>query len=191
MVIETRAINYENYYKREIVISRGKIEIDNIWYGLTVESENELSIYVIDDYDVQYEYVSVEKPTNGNNDSNNNTEVPTDTSTQNPEGYNDNGDQIKTQDLQDCPVSGKAYDKNIFRMDDIAQIAPTWLQALIKADWGKRYGTPVDTHHIRKSKAKLEKLGQIIGEDGHQLLAAIYQEDTPIKIRITPTDSFI
>ena len=68
-------------------------------------------------------------------------------------------------------------------LDDIAQIAPTWLQALIKADWGKRYGTPVDTHHIRKSKAKLEKLGQIIGEDGHQLLAAIYQEDTPIKIR--------
>ena len=53
----------------------------------------------------------------------------------------------------------------------------------MKEDWGKRYGSPVDTHDIRKSKAKLEKLAQTIGEDGHYLLAAIYQEDTPTKIR--------
>jgi transposase len=68
-------------------------------------------------------------------------------------------------------------------LDDIAQIAPTWLQAHIKEDWGTRYGSPVDTHDIRKSKAKLEKLAQTIGEDGHYLLAAIYQEDTPTQIR--------
>ena len=68
-------------------------------------------------------------------------------------------------------------------LDDIAQIAPTWLQAHIKEDWGIRYGTPVDTHDIRKSKVKLEELAQTIGEDGHYLLAAIYQEDTPTKIR--------
>lgn len=68
-------------------------------------------------------------------------------------------------------------------LDDIAQIAPAWLQTHIKEDWGARYGTPVDTHDIRKSKAKLEKLAQTIGEDGHHLLAAIYQEDTPTKIR--------
>lgn len=68
-------------------------------------------------------------------------------------------------------------------LDDIAQIAPAWLQTHIKEDWGARYGTPVDTHDIRKSKAKLEKLAQTIGEDGHYLLAAIYQEDTPTKIR--------
>jgi transposase len=68
-------------------------------------------------------------------------------------------------------------------LDDIAQIALTWLQAHIKEDWGIRYGTPVDTHDIRKSKVKLEELAQTIGEDGHYLLAAIYQEDTPTKIR--------
>ncbi len=60
--------------------------------------------------------------TNGNDDSNNNIEVPTDTSTQNPEGYSDDGNQIKIQDLKDCKISGKAHDKNIFRMDDIAQM---------------------------------------------------------------------
>ena len=68
-------------------------------------------------------------------------------------------------------------------LDDITQIAPTWLKDHIKEDWGKRYGSPIDTHAIRKSKAKLEKLAQTIGEDGHYLLAAIYQEDAPTKIR--------
>jgi len=68
-------------------------------------------------------------------------------------------------------------------LDDIARMAPTWLKGHIKDDWGKRYGSPVDTHNIRKSKAKLEKLAQTIGEDGHYLLAAIYQEDTSTKIR--------
>jgi len=72
-------------------------------------------------------------------------------------------------------------------LDDIARIAPIWLQAHIKEDWGARYGTPVDTHDIRKSKAKLEKLAQTIGEDGHCLLAAIYQQDTPTKIRSLST----
>jgi transposase len=68
-------------------------------------------------------------------------------------------------------------------LDDIAQVAPDWLKDHLKEDWGKRYGSPVDTHAIRKSKAKLEKLAQTIGEDGHYLLAAIYQEDTPAKVQ--------
>lgn len=68
-------------------------------------------------------------------------------------------------------------------LNDLAQMAPTWLQAHIQADWGKRYGSPVDTHDIRKSKAKLENLAQTIGEDGHYLLAAIYQEDTSAQVR--------
>ncbi len=31
-------------------------------------------------------------------------------------------------------------------LDDIAQIAPTWLKDFIKEDWGKAYGSPVGTH---------------------------------------------
>ena len=68
-------------------------------------------------------------------------------------------------------------------LDDIAQIAPTWLRDQMKEDWGKRYGQPIDTRDDRKSKTKLEKLAQTIGEDGHYLLAAVYQEETPIEIR--------
>ena len=71
-------------------------------------------------------------------------------------------------------------------LDDLAQIAPTWLQDHIKEEWGKRYGRPVDTKTIRKRKTKLEKLAQTIGADGHFLLAAIYQSETPktIKTRV-------
>jgi transposase len=68
-------------------------------------------------------------------------------------------------------------------LDDLAQIAPAWLKEHLQADWGKRYSRPVDTHNSGKSKAKLEKLAQTIGEDGYYLLAAIYQEDTPTEIR--------
>lgn len=72
-------------------------------------------------------------------------------------------------------------------LDDIAQIAPTWLKAHIKEDWGKRYGSPIDTHAIRKSKAKLEKFAQTIGTDGYFLLTVIYRKDTPDEIRFLPT----
>ena len=53
----------------------------------------------------------------------------------------------------------------------------------MKADWGKRYGAPGDTYPNRKSKTKLEQLAQTIGADGHHLLAAIYQVETPTKIK--------
>lgn len=68
-------------------------------------------------------------------------------------------------------------------LDDIARIDPAWLKGHLKEDWGKRYGRPLDTRDAGKSKAKLEKLAVTIGEDGHHLLAAIYQEDTPTEIR--------
>jgi hypothetical protein len=58
-------INQAGYIRKYIVISSGKIEIDDIWYGLMVESENKLTIYIIDDFDISYEYLSVEKPTGG------------------------------------------------------------------------------------------------------------------------------
>ena len=68
-------------------------------------------------------------------------------------------------------------------LDDLAQCAPIWLQDHLKEAWGKRYGRPIDTQPLRKSKAKLEKLAQTIGEDGHYLLAAIYQAKTPKEIK--------
>ena len=60
--------------------------------------------------------------TNGTNGSDNGVETPIDTTTANPNNYSDDGTKIKAQDLKDCPISGKAHDKNIFRMDDIAQM---------------------------------------------------------------------
>lgn len=68
-------------------------------------------------------------------------------------------------------------------LDDIAQTDPAWLQAHMKAEWGKRYGRPIDTRDAGKSKGKLEKLAQTICEDGYSLLTALYQAETPMTIR--------
>ena len=72
-------------------------------------------------------------------------------------------------------------------LDDIAQIELHWLKAQMKEQWGPRYGRPVDTRDNRKSQAKLENFAQTIGEDGHALLAALYQDDAPKTIRFLAT----
>ncbi len=66
-------------------------------------------------------------------------------------------------------------------LDDMAQVAPEWLKPLIQPEWGKRYGRRVDTHQLSKTKRKA--LAKEMGEDGHSLFEAIYQEDTPDEVK--------
>ncbi len=49
-------------------------------------------------------------------------ETSHDTSTQRQPGITEEEGKIQKQDLKDCPVSGKAREINVFRMDDIAQM---------------------------------------------------------------------
>ena len=72
-------------------------------------------------------------------------------------------------------------------LDDIAQTAPGWLRAFVQADWGQRYGRKIDTHRIRKSEAKKLELAHAIGQDGHYLLTAIYQDETPDEVKQLPS----
>ena len=66
-------------------------------------------------------------------------------------------------------------------LNDIAREAPDWLRPLILPEWGKRYGHRMETNGL--SQTKQRKLVQAIGEDGHYLLAQIYQAATPAQIR--------
>jgi hypothetical protein len=80
--------------------------------------------------------------TTGSNGSNNGMETPNDSTTANPNTYSDDGTKIDTPDLKDCPISGKAHDKNIFRMDDMKQmIAISADKSTYDADLG-------DSHRI-------------------------------------------
>ena len=59
--------------------------------------------------------------TNGNGSSTT-TDAPKDTTSQNPDRYSEEGTKLETTDLKDCEINGKSHDKNIFRMDDVAQM---------------------------------------------------------------------
>ncbi len=65
-------------------------------------------------------------------------------------------------------------------LNEIAVVAPVWLEALIHPDWLKRYGKPVDRSRLPKGSSKQRDLAKTIGADGYELLAAIYEDAPPI-----------
>jgi transposase len=71
-------------------------------------------------------------------------------------------------------------------LNDIAQVAPEWLQTRIQPEWIKRYGRPFDSYRLPKSKEKREELAIAIGQDGFAVLQAIYQEDAPAVVKSLP-----
>ena len=79
---------------------------------------------------------------NGNNDTDSNETTQEDTLAGNPDGYGDSGNKIEIQDLKDCEITGKALDKNIFRMDDVAQMIA------ISADESTHDADLGDSHRI-------------------------------------------
>jgi transposase len=71
-------------------------------------------------------------------------------------------------------------------LNDLAQVAPDWLQAQIQPGWVKRYGRPFDSHRLPKSKEKREALAKNIGQDGFTLLQAIDEADAPTVAKSLP-----
>lgn len=61
-------------------------------------------------------------------------------------------------------------------LEALAIVAPTWLQAQVTPDWYDRYGRRFEQYRLPKEKKEQEALAVTIGQDGHHLLAAIYQE---------------
>jgi transposase len=64
-------------------------------------------------------------------------------------------------------------------LNELAVIAPEWLQSVMKSEWVKRYGRHFDSYRLPKSKAKREALAVTIGEDGFVLLQAAYALEAP------------
>lgn len=69
-------------------------------------------------------------------------------------------------------------------LDEIALVAPGWLEAQLRPEWLKRYGKPVDIFRLPKGQSKQLDLAEAIGADGYGLLRAIFeQEDIPPILR--------
>src|SRR3954469_5096713 len=58
-------------------------------------------------------------------------------------------------------------------LNDLAVMAPDWLQALAPAQWYQRYGRRVENYHLPKTDAAREELARVIAAEGETLLAAV------------------
>ncbi len=58
-------------------------------------------------------------------------------------------------------------------LNDLAVLAPEWLQALSPPEWYPRYGRRVENYHLPKTDAAREELARVIAADGERLLAAV------------------
>lgn len=55
-------------------------------------------------------------------------------------------------------------------LNELATLAPDWLQALAPGPWYERYGKRVEDSRLPRSKAEREEYARIVGEDGVHLL---------------------
>ena len=71
-------------------------------------------------------------------------------------------------------------------LNALAVVAPEWLPAQVSAERLDRYGARVDEYRLPKGKAERQALAERIGADGHQLLAAIYEDGAHQWLREVP-----
>jgi transposase len=58
-------------------------------------------------------------------------------------------------------------------LNELAVMAPDWLQALAPAEWYERYGRRVENYRLPKTDAARLEYAIMVGTDGHYLLTAI------------------
>ncbi len=71
-------------------------------------------------------------------------------------------------------------------LNTLALVAPDWLLSNTDEKWVKRYHTRIEDYHQPKSKNKREELANIYGEDGLQLLNAVFETSSPDWLRQIP-----
>jgi transposase len=64
-------------------------------------------------------------------------------------------------------------------LNQLAQLAPTWLQALSSPAWFERYSRRVEEYRLPSAKEARSALAASIGADGFALLNAVYASSAP------------
>jgi transposase len=72
-------------------------------------------------------------------------------------------------------------------LNEVATVAPDWLQALAPLEWYARYGKRVEDTRLPRSQAAREAYAQTVGEDGFHLLDALERPEAPEDARALPT----
>lgn len=71
-------------------------------------------------------------------------------------------------------------------LNALAVVVPVWLQAQSQPEWVERYSERIEDYHLPVSKAGREQQAQLYGEDGKQLLDAIFDGHSPGWLRQVP-----
>jgi transposase len=71
-------------------------------------------------------------------------------------------------------------------LNALAAAAPDWLAQHADAEWPDRYGRPFEEWRLPKGEGPRKALGEVIGADGHRLLAAAYDASAPSWLRELP-----
>jgi transposase len=72
-------------------------------------------------------------------------------------------------------------------LNELATVAPEWLQNLAPLEWYERYSKRVEDSRLPREQSKRDAYAQTVGEDGFALLDALEDENTPEDLRELPT----
>jgi transposase len=72
-------------------------------------------------------------------------------------------------------------------LNELATVAPAWLQALVPLEWYARYGKRIEDARLPREPAKREAYAQTVGEDGFALLDMVEAAEAPPDLRTLPS----
>lgn len=68
-------------------------------------------------------------------------------------------------------------------LEDMATVAPEWLQSWVPPQWIERYGRRIEEGRLPKGEAARQQYAEQVGTDGASLLARVQQADVPEVVR--------
>jgi len=68
-------------------------------------------------------------------------------------------------------------------LNELATIAPAWLQGIAKDDWYKRYSNRIENFRLPRTTEKKQEFADHVGQDSHYLLDKIQELDAPVTLR--------
>ncbi len=71
-------------------------------------------------------------------------------------------------------------------LNDLADVEPAWLTTQLNPAWSERYAVRVEEYRLPKDAKTRQVLVETIGQDGYQLLRALWEASAPPELRVRP-----
>ncbi len=72
-------------------------------------------------------------------------------------------------------------------LNEVATVAPEWLQSWVPVEWFERYGRLTDEYRLPKGVAARQAYAERVGSDGMTLLMTLWNDSAPRQLRQLPT----